>query len=232
MASPAFRYALATLRYDLAEEEFAEPIGPLTPAEFDALVEASGRAHEFVDGFAYAMAPVRRGHNRITLNVAARLLALTRGGPCETYVDGFQVRPPDGRVWCPDAMVACGPVPPDEQLHIADPCLLVEVLSRGTARADHGQKRESYQRIPSLGAYLIVETAWRAVHRHWRDADGAWRIELVTGADAAVALPCPAGGVLTLAEIYEGTHPPDEPPFRASLRRVKEGEPAAACTAG
>ena len=103
------------------------------------------------------------------------------------------------------------------------------VLSPSTRRDDLGEKRERYVEAPSLGAYLVVESTWRAVHRHWRGDDGAWRTDLVTGA-GAIPLPCPAGGVLTLDEIYEDVDLPDEPP-PARLRRVKEGDPAEAYAA-
>lgn len=119
-------------------------------------------------------------------------------------------------------MVSCGPKPPNDALQLDDPCLAVEVLSPSTARTDHAEKLESYVEVPTLGAYLIVETIWRAVHRHWRDAQGTWRTELVAGTGGVVPLPCPAGGVLTLDEIYEGVELPPEPPTPPRLRRVRE----------
>ncbi|GJG85618.1 hypothetical protein tb265_07990 [Gemmatimonadetes bacterium T265] len=119
-------------------------------------------------------------------------------------------------------MVSCGPPPADEALYLDDPCLAVGVLSPGTERTDFSEKLGSYTEVPTLGAYLIVETTWRAVHRHWRNADGTWERELIAGAGSVVPLPCPAGGVLTFDEIYEGVDLPTEPPSRARLRHVRE----------
>lgn len=223
MTSPA-RHAR---RHEADEDDFAIPIGPMSFDEYLAFEEASDQRHEFVDGFAYAMAPVRRSHGAITLNIAARLWTRTRNTPCHAYAEQFQVRPPDGRIFYPDVMVSCGPVPPDDAVFLNDPLLIVEVLSRGTGRTDHGEKRESYQGIRTLQAYLIVERTWRAVHRHWREADGGWQRDLVAGTGAVVPLPGPLG-VLTLDEIFERVELPPEPPSRARLRRVREGEPAEA----
>ena len=206
------------------EEDFAVPIGPMTFEEFLAFDDASDRPHEFVDGFAYAMSPVRSVHSRIAVNVAARVWMAARGTRCEPYQEPFQVRTPDGRAFCPDVMASCGRRPANDDIYIDDPCLIVEVLSRGTARIDHGEKRVSYQKIRTLRAYLIVESTWRAVHRHYRDARGRWKQELIAGPNAVVPFPCPGDGALalTLDEIYERVDLPNEPPHRPQLRRVRE----------
>ena len=96
---------------------------------------------------------------------------------------------PRGNAYLPDAMVACGPTPPDDARYLDDPSLVVEVLSPSTTRTDPTEKRVAYQEIPTLRAYLVVETEWRAVHRHWRDAEGGWRSETITDATGAISLP-------------------------------------------
>ena len=216
------------------DDRAAWPVGPMTFDEYLAFEQESDVRHEYVGGYAYpypldvsAMSGGTRWHNRIIQNVAGQLWLRTRGTACGAYSQGFKLRTPRGNAYYPDVVVGCGPPPPGDALYFDDPCLAVEVLSPSTRRNDFGEKRESYLAIPTLGAYLVVESTWRAVHRHWRDG-GAWRTELSVG-DGTIPLPCPAGGALTLAEIYEGVDVPDEPP-RARLRRVKE-EPAAAYSA-
>lgn len=170
--------------------------------------------YEYMNGFAYALAGATLDHDTVTLNVASRLRERSRDRGCVTTSQGFQVLTPRGDAYLPDAMVACGPRPAGAARYFERPCLIVEVLSRSTLRTDHGEKRMAYQEIPSLGAYLVVETAWRAVHRHWRGGNGEWHSETVTGA-GIVPLSCPAGATLTLDEIYEDVEVPTEPP-RAS----------------
>jgi Uma2 family endonuclease len=63
----------------------------------------------------------------------------------------------------------------------------------------------AYQQIDSLKVYLIVEQGWRRVTRHWRDGNGEWLREDLTG-DAVIPIACPET-TLTLADIYEGLAP-------------------------
>ena len=72
-----------------------------------------------------------------------------------------------------------------------------------TARIDRGEKLETYRRIPTLRAYLVVDHRRRRVERHWRDTPaGEWLHEEITG-DAESPIPVPCLDVhLTLGEIY------------------------------
>jgi Uma2 family endonuclease len=139
----------------------------------------------------------------------------------------FKVRTPRGNEYAPDVVVVCGPRTPNGARYTESPCLVVEVLSPSTARTDLSEKRLAYQEIGTVGAYLVVEAEWRGVHRHWRDPAGAWRLETVTG-DGAISLPCPAGEVLTLAEVYADLDLPAGPPPVPRLRRVRERPPEGA----
>jgi Uma2 family endonuclease len=196
------------------------PVGPMSFESFLRFSEQAEWRYEFVDGYAYAMhdgprgqAGGTRGHHVIAMNVAARVWQLTRGTSCETYGQAFVLRTSSGNTYCPDVMVVCGPTPPDEVLYVEHACLVVEVLSPSTARTDQHEKRIAYQEIASLQAYLLIEATWRAVHRHWRDANGNWRSDTITGAaDTRVPLPCPVGASLSLDEIYERVGAPVEPP--------------------
>lgn len=57
-----------------------------------------------------------------------------------------------------DAVVVCGALQtePGTSDVLANPRVVVEVLSRSTEAHDRGQKWEAYQRIPSLSDYLLV----------------------------------------------------------------------------
>ena len=73
-----------------------------------------------------------------------------------------------GNVFEPDAMVACGPPPPDDALEITDPVIVVEVLSPSTAAIDHGPKLMGYFSLPSVEHYLILDPERRVVIHHKR----------------------------------------------------------------
>lgn len=189
---------------------------PMTPEQYLRLEERSAVKHEYVDGFVYAMSGTRLRHNKILLNVAYHLRTATGDGPCQVFVNELKVRADETKYYYPDVGVTCGQ-PDDEAVTITDPCLVVEVTSPSTRATDHREKLGTYRRVPTLGAYLVVEADRPEVHRHWRDAGGAWRYELVTPESGGrVAVPCPAA-VLTLEQVYAGVT------LRPRVRRVKEG---------
>jgi len=201
----------------------AEPTPPMTLEEYLAFEETSPIRHELVAGQLFAMTGGTIRHNRITLAIAAKLLAAAGDGPCRVLVNDVKVRVDDRTVYYPDVLVACASVD-DRSVLVHDPCLVVEVTSPSTRATDRREKLAGYQRIPSLRAYLLVEQGRKVVARHWRDDDGRWWHATVDPERTAgrVPVPCPATE-LTLDEIYAGIEldGPDEGDD-APLRRVRE----------
>jgi Uma2 family endonuclease len=190
----------------------------MTFEEFLRFDERQRRRHEFVDGFAYALAGATTGHNLIAGNIQFALRLAAGGGVCRIYQEGVKLRVRDD-VYYPDVMVVGAPGGDDERMAYA-PCLLVEVLSPSTARNDRSQKLNAYRAIASLQSYLVVSRAARHVTWHWRDPAGEWQREELFG-EGEIPLPCPApGGVLTLDAIYRGIDFPTPPTGRP--KRVKE----------
>lgn len=202
------------------DREESTLLGPMTPEQYDAFEAEADVRHEYVGGMAYAMSGGTPEHSLIGVNVAAVLRALVRGTGCRTYAQNLRLRAPSGSEYYPDVMVQCGPRPDNTVRRVETACLLVEVLSPSTTRTDTGEKLAAYRELPSLQAYWIVEATWRCVHRHWRDADGVWQVEDVTG-DAVLPVPCLTAATLTLHNVYEDVELPGEPP-RPQLRRVRE----------
>lgn len=97
-------------------------------------------------------------------------------------------------------MVACGPEPRDQYAETA-PCLLVEVLSRGTANIDRHAKYAAYTALSSLHTYLIAEQTERRVYAYQRQGE-SWKLTEYVG-EGVIPLPC-LGMELTLDEIYAG----------------------------
>ncbi len=156
--------------------------------------------HEYVAGAVHALAGTSRRHNRIALNIARILSAAAEGGPCRVSIADVRLRASDDTYYYPDVMVPCGPEPADPYQEEA-PCLVVEVVSPGTASIDRREKMLVYRGISSLAAYLVVEQDERRIERHWRDADGRWHATELR--DGAVPVPCPELDLL-LDDVYRG----------------------------
>ncbi|MCA1687107.1 MAG: Uma2 family endonuclease [Actinobacteria bacterium] len=181
--------------------ERATPHRLPTVEEYLALEEESAVRHEYVAGMIYAHAGATKRHNRIALNIAARLIEAARGGSCRVYSSDVKLRAADDVFYYPDVMVVCGPEN-DESLYEDAPCLVVEVVSPSTESVDRREKAFTYRKIPSLHAYLIVDQDRRWVERHWRDESGEWRQGGVAD-EGSIPIPCPETR-LSLDEIYEG----------------------------
>jgi Uma2 family endonuclease len=169
--------------------------------EYLRMEEASSVRHEYVAGQVHALAGATKRHNRIALNVVARLIAAAGDGPCRVYASDVKLRVGGDIVYYPDVMVACGPNEADPLVE-RKPCLVVEVTSPSTEVVDRREKAMVYKTIPTLEAYLIVHQNRRRVERHWRDEQGVWwHADAIDG--GRVPVPCPPVE-LTMEQIYAG----------------------------
>ncbi|MFO1141372.1 MAG: Uma2 family endonuclease [Amaricoccus sp.] len=147
----------------------------LTADEFIAwaLDQPEGR-FELDNGAVVAMAPERISHGRAknrTLRALEAAIA-ARGLGCEAHPDGASVRIDDRTVYEPDALVRCGPPLSGDAIEVADPIIVVEVVSPSSRGVDRGTKLAGYFSLPSVRHYLIVDAANRIVIHHRRDDEG------------------------------------------------------------
>jgi Uma2 family endonuclease len=160
--------------------------------------------HEYLGGVVYAMAGARNAHNLIAMNTSGTLHARLRGSGCRPYNSDTKIRiqlKTQVRFYYPDVSVVCRPNPQSDSFQ-DEPVVLVEVLSPKTRRTDDGEKKDAYQTIPSLGAYLLIEQEEPAVVVFRRVDDGFSR-EVYEGLEAVIPLP-EIGVDLLLSEIYDG----------------------------
>jgi Uma2 family endonuclease len=161
------------------------------------------RKHEYLGGVVYAMSGARVLHDIISSNLLAFLHARLRGGRCRPYTSDMKIRvrlPTQVRFYYPGCSVVCQSNPSTDSFQ-DQPVLICEVLSRGTRRIDEGEKKDAYLTIPSLSAYLLVETDRPAVVVHRRTEQGFLR-ETYAGLEAVIPLP-ELKTELPLSEIYE-----------------------------
>ena len=156
---------------------------------------------ELVAGQVVAMAHERAGHARAKGRVYRALGdAIARAGlDCEAFTDGMTVRIDTGTVYEPDALVRCGPRTPDAAVEIADPAIVVEVVSPSSRGADTGAKLGDYFTLPSVRHYLVVNAETRTLIHHRRGTEDAIATRILR--EGTLELD-PPGLLLDLAAIF------------------------------
>ncbi len=173
----------------------------LTPAEYLAWERAQTDKHEYHDGDVFAMAGGSPRHNWIAGNIQS---ALKRAldDTCFTFTSDQRILFDEGRRYVyPDVSVVCGPIVLQDGTSdvVANPSILVEVLSSTTEQYDRGLKWEGYQRLPSLTAYLLVAQHEVRIEQYVRAPDRGWFYRAY-GAGERLALP--NGAQLDVDAIY------------------------------
>jgi len=134
----------------------------------------TGIRHEYIDGQIYAMTGGTLRHAHISGNIFFVLKSALRGGPCVPFnTDAGISAQTKRKYFYPDVSVVCGEIEIDPALpeRIANPIVLVEVLSTGTEEYDKTTKFNYYKLIPSLRDYLIVEQDRPHITHYRRHAD-------------------------------------------------------------
>lgn len=173
-----------------------------TLADYLAVEEASAVRHEYLNGEIFAMAGGTPEHAALAAAIVV-LLGAKLERDCRPYSAHLRIRvEATGLATYADASVICGePVrDPASPTHVTNPSLVVEVLSPSTEAYDRGDKREHYQQIPSLSAYVLVAQDKRRVEVFARRPDGSWDCQVV-GAGGSVALGV-MGVSLVVDELY------------------------------
>ena len=182
----------------------------LVSAEEYLLGEEQAEArHEFVNGLVFLKGGVHgmpggtRQHATAAGNVFAALHAALRGKRCRPYVENMKLRIHQGddqHFYYPDVMVVCQPS--SSEVWEDAPVVIFEVLSDGTERIDPGEKRDAYFTIPSLMAYVVIDSRRLDAQVYRRTQEG-WKSEAIRDAAAAIDLP-EIESQLSLAAVYEG----------------------------
>jgi Uma2 family endonuclease len=105
----------------------------------------------------------------------------------------------EATVYEPDAVLRCGPPLPADAISMADPMVLVEVLSPATQARDTGDKLADYFRLPSVRHYLILRPGRNIAIHHARAADGAIATRILH--EGCLTLD-PPGITLDLADLF------------------------------
>ncbi|MEO5373367.1 MAG: Uma2 family endonuclease [Alphaproteobacteria bacterium] len=172
------------------------PITMLFP-DFLTWNEETGNRHELVRGEVVPIAPATGTHgllvSRLTIRIGMRLKP-----PCRVYPEAGLALPDRDTFYVADLVVACEPVEP-ENGYIAEPLLVVEVLSPATLAYERGIRVPDYIRIPSLQELLLVDGGERGAQL-WRREGERWMVETIPGAGSVRLLS--TDDVIPLPSIY------------------------------
>ncbi len=111
--------------------------------------------HELIAGEVFAMAGASKKHERIIVNLSAKLQPHLLSSACDTFSSDIKVKVGHDFFY-PDLMVVCNEQTENDN-YTESPSIIVEVLSKSTRRLDETIKRLAYQTIPSLQEYILIE---------------------------------------------------------------------------
>lgn len=149
----------------------------MTYAEYLAAEETATEKHDFINGEVYAMAGGTREHGALSLAVGAEIRAALAGKPIRAFSSDVRIRVEStGASFYPDVSVVRGQVvaAKEDDQSIANPLVLVEVLSESTEAYDRGAKAGHYRRIPSLREYVLISQNERRVEVQRLNEKGTW----------------------------------------------------------
>jgi Uma2 family endonuclease len=138
--------------------------------------------HEFLRGDVFSMAGGTPRHNRLTAAMIVELGGALRGGPRQVTSTDQRIVAREGEHYVyADASVVCGRMELAKGTKdvLANPSIVVEVLSKSTEAYDRGLKWDGYQAIASVTDYLLVAQTEARIEHYRREANGEWRYRVV-----------------------------------------------------
>lgn len=160
----------------------------MSPDEYLAWEREQPSRHEYFRGEVFAMAGGSMRHNALCARLARVLDAQLEGRCVVMSSDQRVVAANRERYIYPDLSVVCGPVISEPGIRdvLANPTLLVEVLSSSTEKYDRGLKWEGYQRIETLTDYVLISQAAPRIEHYRRDRTRTWVYQFAAAGERIV----------------------------------------------
>lgn len=154
----------------------------VTAEEYLLREAASEYKSEYIDGEIVAMSGGSKEHSLIAVNLATILNVALEDKPCRVFNSDMRLQVEEQRMYVyPDVMVVCGGIElvPGRNDMLTNPVVIVDVLSPATRGYDRVKKFKHYRRIPSLLAYILVDSEQVHVTCLIRENDPErWTIEM------------------------------------------------------
>jgi Uma2 family endonuclease len=178
----------------------------MTLAEFLDWDDGTDRRYELVDGLPVMMAPATEAHGELAAALIAEIRSRLKP-PCRVISEaGITVRDRADTYYVADLAVTCAPREPGRRM-LAEPALVVEILSPSTGHVDRLRKIADYRALPSVQEIMVVFSEERRVELQRRTGDG-WRVDDLIGR-ASIDLNCCITSI-PLDALYRDLLPEDE----------------------
>jgi len=160
--------------------------------EYIEVERRTGVKHEYLDGFIRAMSGGSLNHSRITVNLTTFLSNIIeeKKKSCSVFNSDAKVYVEKANSFVyPDVTVVCGDIEIGEhEESIANPILIVEVLSKSTGAYDRGEKFRKYRSLPSFKEYVLIDQDQPIVDTMYRKDSSYWRMSCTIGLEKSVKL--------------------------------------------
>ena len=159
----------------------------LTVAEFLEIQFPDGVKAELDKGVIRLMGGGSTGHARVQMNLYRFLGNALRGSGCRPYGSDAAIETAESLRY-PDLTIACGPQNDEDGKVLAEPRVIMEVLSPGTRGHDETDKLAEYLALPSVETVVLVDPLIERVRIVQRLGPDEWN-DRRHPAPADVALP-------------------------------------------
>lgn len=149
----------------------------MTPTAYLEWEDQQPIKYEYWNGRTYAMTGGTIPHNDIAINLAIALKPHLRSRGCRVNVADVKVQISDrGPYFYPDVVISCSELDRQARKFIQSPCLIIEILSPGTAAFDRGAKFRSYRRLSSLQEYVLIDSETQSIDCYRLNDRGKWEL--------------------------------------------------------
>lgn len=155
--------------------------GFMAVREYFEREESAFEKSEFFEGELFAKTGASVNHNHIALNVGAELRDRLKERPCLVFPGDIKVQMEHGRHYVyPDASVVCEEIEygMGRKDVIANPVVVVEVLSPSTRVYDSRDKFAAYRELPPLREYILIHRDRVMVEQFINQSPDLWQLRI------------------------------------------------------
>ncbi len=179
-----------------------ERVRKMSVEEFLDFAESSEYRYEYIEGEPIKMTGGKLNHFLIIANITSAIVNLLAERDYGVLGSGMLVRVGEASLVAPDVSVVRGePETESDTRILLNPILVVEVTSPSSINHDRVVKRNFYESVDSIQAYLIVEQHRMLVELYTRSEKG-WHLRTFSLPDDEIPLEALACS-LPLRDIYE-----------------------------